>query len=175
MLATLRHPSFGRLTRNSQNEPFGFISVSSRGGLYTFSPELAGLTDPQLRRNGGRPIARRRPGEQSLPAPVFQRMWSDIEAGTAMCRKRCAYFDLCLGGAPVNKLAELGTFAGSETLHCRLSHQAIADSVLLKLETDLSAAQGDGLETQRRTAAYLSATAKFLPPGRTPRTSGLVP
>ena len=46
LLATLRHPSFGRLTRNSQNEPFGFISVSSRGGLYTFSPELAGLTDP---------------------------------------------------------------------------------------------------------------------------------
>jgi hypothetical protein len=26
----------------------------------------------------------------------------------------------------------------SETLHCRLSHQAIADSVLGKLETDLS-------------------------------------
>jgi uncharacterized protein len=74
-----------------------------------------------------------------LAAPAFQRMWSDIETGTAMCRRTCAYFDLCLGGAPVNKLAELGTFAGSETLHCRLSHQAIADSVLLKLESDMNA------------------------------------
>ncbi len=137
LLATLRHPSFGRLTRNSQNDPFGFISVSSRGGLYTFSPELAGLTDPQY----GDMAVGQLPGADLatvLAGPAFQRMWSDIATGTAMCRKSCAYFDLCLGGAPVNKLAELGTFAGSETLHCRLSHQAIADSVLGKLETDLS-------------------------------------
>jgi uncharacterized protein len=138
LLATLRHPSFGKLTHNSQNEPFGFVSVSSRGGIYTFSPELAGLTDPQY----GDMAIGQLPGADLasvLAAPAFQRMWTDIEAGTAMCRKACAYFDLCLGGAPVNKLAELGTFAGSETLHCRLSHQAIADSVLLKLETDMNA------------------------------------
>jgi len=36
LLATLRHPSFGRLRRNSQNEPFGFVSVSSRGAVYSF-------------------------------------------------------------------------------------------------------------------------------------------
>ena len=138
LLATLRHPSFGKLTHNSQNEPFGFISISSRGGIYTFSPELAGLSDPQY----GDMAIGQLPGADLasvLTAPAFQRMWSDIEAGTAMCRKTCAYFDLCLGGAPVNKLAELGTFVGSETLHCRLSHQAIADSVLLKLESDMNA------------------------------------
>jgi uncharacterized protein len=137
LLATLRHPSFGRLRRNSQNEPFGFVSVSSRGGLYTFSPELAGLIDP---RYGDMAVAQL-PGADLaaiLAEPVFQRMWSDIEAGTAICRQSCAYFDLCLGGAPVNKLAELKTFAGSETLHCRLSHQAIADTVLLQLETNLT-------------------------------------
>jgi len=75
--------------------------------------------------------------DAALSSPNFQRMWSDIEAGTAMCRQSCAYFDLCLGGAPVNKLAECGTFAARETLHCRLSHQAIADTVLRQLETKL--------------------------------------
>jgi uncharacterized protein len=137
LLATLRHPSFGRLSRNSQNEPFGFISVSSRGSLYTFSPELAGLTDLHY---GDMAVAQLPDADLAtiLAEPVFQRMWSDIEAGTAICRQSCAYFDLCLGGAPVNKLAEQKTFACSETLHCRLSHQAIADSVLLQLETNLN-------------------------------------
>lgn len=140
LLATLRHPSFGRLRRNSQNEPFGFISVSSRGRLHTFSPELAGLIDP---RYGDMAVAQLPDADLAtiLAEPAFQRMWSDIEAGTAICRQSCAYFDLCLGGAPVNKLAELGTFACSETLHCRLSHQAIADSVLLQLETNLNASK----------------------------------
>ena len=120
LLATLRHPSFGRLTRNSQNEPFGFLSVSSRGGLYTFSPGARGADRSALRRYGGRPIARRRPGDGPCRTGISA-MWSDIETGTAMCRKSCAYFDLCLGGAPVNKLAELGTFAGSgdKVLSCQ--------------------------------------------------------
>jgi uncharacterized protein len=138
LLAMLRHPSFGQLTHNSQNEPFGFISVTSRGALFTFSPELAGLTHPHY---GDLAIGQLPDANLAtiLGGRAFQRMWSDIETGTAMCRTSCAYFNLCLGGAPVNKLAELGTFAGSETLHCRLSHQAIADSVLLKLEANLGA------------------------------------
>jgi uncharacterized protein len=147
LLATLRHPSFGHLARNSQNEPFGFISVSSRGGLYTFSPELAGLTD---RRYGEMSVGQL-PGadlQKILSGAAFRRIWNDIEAGTQTCRKSCAYFDLCLGGAPVNKLAELGTFAGSETLHCRLSHKAIADMVLLGLESDLAAVRAVGLSAQ---------------------------
>ncbi len=151
LLATLRHPSFGRLARNSQNEPFGFISVSSRGGLYTFSPELAGLTDARY----GEMAIGQLPGADLatiVAGPAFQRIWADIEVGTTMCRKSCSYFDLCLGGAPVNKLAELGTFASSETLHCRLSHKAIADTVLLKLETDLSAIRAKHSNPQERSA-----------------------
>lgn len=137
LLATLRHPEFGRLARNTQNDPLGFLSVSSRGELYTFSPELAGLTDPYY----GNMIVGQLPGADLsalLSSPVFQRMWSDIEHGTDMCRRSCPYFDVCLGGAPVNKLAECGTFAARETLYCRLSHQAIADAVLLRLETKLN-------------------------------------
>ena len=96
------------LARNSQNEPFGLLSVSSRGGLYTFSPELAGLTDPRY----GDMAVGQLPGADLpsiLSSPAFLRMWSDIEAGTLSCKRSCPYFDLCLGGAPANKLAECGT------------------------------------------------------------------
>jgi uncharacterized protein len=136
LLEALRHPQFGRLARNSQNEPFGLLSVSSRGGLYTFSPELAGLTDPRY----GDMAVGQLPGADLpsiLSSPAFLRMWFDIEAGTESCKRSCPYFDLCLGGAPANKLAECGTFAARETMHCRLSHQAIADAVLLELEAKL--------------------------------------
>ena len=81
----------GNLTRNSQNEPFGFISVSSRGGLYTFSPELAGLTDPHY----GDMAIGQLPGADlatMLAGPAFQRIWSDIETGTAMCRQSLRLF-----------------------------------------------------------------------------------
>ena len=137
LLATLRHPAFGRIARNSQNEPFGFVSVSSRGGLYTFSPELAGLTDPHY----GDMTVGQLPGaslDSILSSSAFHQMWSDIEAGIAMCQRSCTYFDLCLGGSPVNKLAECGTFAACETLHCRLSHMAISDVVLSQLEASLN-------------------------------------
>ena len=66
LLATLRHPGFGRIARNSQNEPFGFVSVSSRGGLYTFSPELAGLTDPHYGDMTVGQLPRRQPRLHSL-------------------------------------------------------------------------------------------------------------
>ena len=38
-----------------------------------------------------------------------------------MCRERCEYFSVCGGGEPVNKLAENGGFASSETTYCRLT------------------------------------------------------
>jgi len=141
LLEALRHSQFGQLARNSQNEPFGFLSVSSRGGLYTFSPELAGLTDTRY----GDMTVGQLPGADLpsiLSSPEFLRMWCDIEAGTESCKRSCAYFDLCLGGAPANKLAECGTFAARETMHCRLSHQAVADAVLLQLEAKLRSDAG---------------------------------
>jgi uncharacterized protein len=136
LLASLRHPAFGRFSRNPNNEPFGFMTVSSRGAIFTFSPELAGLTDQSYG-----DLAVGQLPDDTLPdilsRPAFRRMWSDIEHGADMCRRTCAYFDLCLGGAPANKLAEQGSFAVTETRFCRLAHQAIADVVLADLERGL--------------------------------------
>ena len=44
-----------------------------------------------------------------------------------------------LGGAPVNKLSECGTFIATETLACKLAHQVITDVSLEHLEKTLIA------------------------------------
>jgi uncharacterized protein len=67
---------------------------------------------------------------------------AEIETGIGMCRESCAYYDLCLGGAPANKLAEHGSFAVTETMHCRLVSQAMNDVMLAALEDSLSQNSG---------------------------------
>ena len=64
----------------------------------------------------------------------FARMIADIRAGVEMCRERCEYFSVCGGGEPVNKLAENGTFASTETTYCRLTKMRATDLVLDALE-----------------------------------------
>jgi uncharacterized protein len=61
-------------------------------------------------------------------------MLKDIETGVAMCRERCEYFSVCGGGEPVNKLAENGTFASTETTYCRMTKMRATDLVLDALE-----------------------------------------
>jgi len=66
--------------------------------------------------------------------PNFARMLADIESGVEMCRERCEYFSVCGGGEPVNKLAENGSFASSETTYCRLIKMRGTDLILNALE-----------------------------------------
>ena len=67
-------------------------------------------------------------------AAAFARMRDDIDAGVAMCREKCEYFSVCGGGEPVNKLAENGSFASTETTYCRLTKMRATDLVLDALE-----------------------------------------
>ena len=67
-------------------------------------------------------------------SPVFSRMREDIDTGVAMCRERCEYFSVCGGGEPVNKLAENGSFATTETVYCRLTKMRATDLVLDALD-----------------------------------------
>jgi len=137
LLASLQHPAFGKLLQSTNNEPFGFMTVSSRGAIFTFSPELAGLSDPTY----GDLAIGQLPGDtlaDIFSRQPFQHIWADVDAGNKMCKASCRYFDLCLGGAPSNKLAENGSFATSETSYCRLAHQALADVVLANLELGLT-------------------------------------
>jgi uncharacterized protein len=118
---------------NQLVEPFAVTSMDWAGNIATFSPELLGLKNAQygdfllgnINRNSLVDMPRQR---------NFARMLEDIEAGVAMCRERCGYFSVCGGGEPVNKLAENGTFASTETVYCRLTKMRGTDLVLDALD-----------------------------------------
>jgi uncharacterized protein len=61
---------------------------------------------------------------------MLKRTCTEIAAGVAACRSSCKYFDVCGGGAPVNKLCEKQTLTATETTFCRLSVQALADALM---------------------------------------------
>jgi uncharacterized protein len=119
--------------RNQLVEPFAITSMDWAGNISTFSPELLGLKNPvyddfifgNINRDALADLPRR---------PAFARMLADIGAGVAMCRDVCEYFSVCGGGEPVNKLAENGSFASTETAYCRLTKMRATDLVLDALE-----------------------------------------
>jgi uncharacterized protein len=118
---------------NQLVEPFAVTSMDWAGNIATFSPELLGLRNAEyddfLLGNINRDAL------VDLPhRPNLLRMMRDIGAGVEMCRQSCEYFSVCGGGEPVNKLAENGTFASSETKYCRLTKMRTTDLVLEALE-----------------------------------------
>jgi uncharacterized protein len=119
--------------RNQLVEPFAITSMDWAGNVSTFSPELLGLKNPIyddfVLGNINRDALVDLPGR-----PVFARMLADIGAGVALCREKCEYFSVCGGGEPVNKLAENGSFASTETTYCRLTRMQATDLVLDALE-----------------------------------------
>ncbi len=122
---------YGRPHQRLRNElvsPFAMLNVDCFGNVSTFSPELLGQTNPDyddfvLGNVNHDEFA------DILAGPRFKRLAAEIDAGTALCREQCAYFDLCGGGEPVNKLAENGTFASTATTFCRLTRMTLADLV----------------------------------------------
>jgi uncharacterized protein len=118
---------------NQLVEPFAIISMDWAGDISTFSPELLGLKNPEY---GDFLLGNiNRDALVDLPQrPNFAKMLRDIAAGVEMCRERCEYFSVCGGGEPVNKLAENGTFASTETAYCRLTRMRATDLVFDALE-----------------------------------------
>ena len=119
--------------RNQLVEPFAVTSMDWAGNISTFSPELLGLKNPAyddfILGNINRDAL-----ADLLDCSVLARMRADIDAGVAMCRERCEYFSVCGGGEPVNKLAENGSFASTETAYCRLTRMRATDLVLDALD-----------------------------------------
>jgi len=122
---------------NPQAEPLRIVSVGVHGELSTFSPELLGY--------GAEPYGdfvfgnvHETPDLAAiLDDSRFIRVNSDIQRGIQKCRRDCEYFEVCLGGAPANKLFENGSFDSTETMYCRLSKKAVIDVVLARLEEQL--------------------------------------
>jgi uncharacterized protein len=116
------------LQDNQLNVAGRILSIGWQGDIHTFSPEL--LVGPLY----GEPASLGRVQTDTWQTVVrsekFRRLAQEIETGRNACRESCRYFAACGGGVPSNKRAETGSFAATETMHCRLSVQAPFDEYL---------------------------------------------
>jgi uncharacterized protein len=128
MLPRIFRPD-GPEMRNIQVEPFAMLNVDCRGNVSSFSPELLGLKNAAY---GDFIIGNIETEslQNMQQSAALQAMARDIAAGVAKCRQSCEYFSVCGGGAPVNKLAENGSFASSRTAFCSLTQMAPTDLIL---------------------------------------------
>jgi uncharacterized protein len=115
--------------RNSQVEAFGMLNVDCLGNVSSFSPELLGLKNAAYNDFIVGNI-----NTQSLEdmrrSESMMAMSRDIAAGVQACRNDCEYFSVCGGGAPVNKLAENGSFRSTRTAFCALTQMVPIDLIL---------------------------------------------
>ncbi|MCT0206105.1 hypothetical protein [Synechococcus sp. CS-1332] len=125
-----------RLDCSDMNNPFAIVNVDARGAIATFDPELLSV---QTDTYGDFVLGDVR--SDSLVSIAgkakFQRILSDMRAGTDRCRSECAYFGLCGGGAGSNKYWERGTFACTQTQACRYRIKLTADVARAGLEEAL--------------------------------------
>ncbi len=124
---------------NAQVQPLALVTVAHDGSFTTFSPELLGQPAAAF---GNFVLGHVQHGGylQALQGPAFARLWSGIHRGIQACEQHCAFFDVCGGGAPVNKFYEHGDFAATETLHCRSMVQRPFTAVLQRAELALGQA-----------------------------------
>ena len=117
---------------NQQSTPWAITSIDHRGGISTFSPELLGTTHP----SGGHFVfgdVTRSSIAEIEADERYEATWLGIRKGIERCRS-CAYFSVCGGGAPSNKLFENGTFDSADTVHCTLTRKAVIDVLLERIE-----------------------------------------
>lgn len=128
-----------RWPANTQVQPLALVTVAHDGSFTTFSPELLGQSAPAF---GNFVLGHVQHGGylQALRSEAFARLWAAIAGGISACEKSCAYFDVCGGGAPANKFYEHGSFAATETLHCRSMVQRPFNAVLQRAESALGQA-----------------------------------
>ena len=128
---------------NQLVEPFAVTSMDWAGNISTFSPELLGLKNPGY---GDFLLGNiNYDNLTDFPThPNLAHMLKDIQAGVQMCQETCSYFSVCGGGEPVNKLAENGKFASTETTYCRLTKMRATDLVLDAIERAQQSGQGTG-------------------------------
>lgn len=124
----------GMSERGQENTPMSIVSVDLRGNVSTFSPELLTMKSDRFGDfTFGNVLTDR---IDDIPRnPRFRAVYREIRQGMRACKSSCAYFGVCGGGAPSNKLGEHGRFDASETMHCRLTRKVLTDCLLESLET----------------------------------------
>ena len=96
--------------RNAQVEPFGMINVDCHGQCFQLLARIAGAQTCATTTTSLLATSIRTRWKTCVAVRPMIAMTRDIAAGVEACRKECEYFSVCGGGAPVNKLAENGSF-----------------------------------------------------------------
>lgn len=112
------------------------ISIGWDGCISAYSPELLGATSSKYNDFVFGQIDRNVPLDRLIDTPAFRTFSSDIALGVERCRTECPYFAICGGGSPGNKFFENSTVNSTETMYCRLTVKALANTVLAYLEKD---------------------------------------
>lgn len=120
----------GGISRRSSTATLGHIlNVAHDGRFSSYSPELLGMTGPD-----GKDFILGTLATTSLQTAFkgkrAQELDSAIARGVKECSEQCGLFDLCGGGSPSNKLAELGVLDGTRTAFCSLSQRAVLEGVI---------------------------------------------
>jgi uncharacterized protein len=122
--------------RNALTTPFRSLNVDYRGNFSTFCPELLGVRTqaygPIILGNLTRELI-----NDCISREPFVSLNRDIGHGVEMCAATCAYYKICGGGAPSNKLYENGTFRSSETRHCRIFIKTLVDLAIDFIEDSI--------------------------------------
>jgi uncharacterized protein len=136
----------GSTLSNAQVEPFGMLNIDCLGNVSSFSPELLGLKNDQyadfIIGNVLTDTLDQMRGSAAMVA-----MTRDIAAGVEHCRGSCEYFSVCGGGAPVNKLAENGSFRSTRTSFCELTQMVPIDLILEAFDSLQGSMTAEGLST----------------------------
>lgn len=117
---------------NNLADPFAIISVDCEGNLSTFSPELLGVQHPAY---GSFSFGNAAEDDfETIAARVTESdLYADILSGRQKCKSECAYYSVCGGGAPSNKIFENGSANSTETRYC-LTQKVEIDVVLSLIE-----------------------------------------
>lgn len=124
--------SFKREFMNEQTDPFGIVTIDCEGNLSTFSPELLGNQHPAY---GSFCFGNAAQDEfETIAKRIAESaLYADILSGKRRCESECAYFGVCGGGAPSNKIFENKSADSTETAFCR-AHKISVDVTLALLE-----------------------------------------
>jgi len=130
--------------RDEQNLPFAIISVGHDGTMSTFSPELLGVRHMRFEGFGFGHVATHGLADLAHD-PLYRTINAEIRRGVEACQRECRYFRWCGGGAPANKLFEIGRFDATETMHCRLTRQVVIDETIAQIEARMSGPRDNAL------------------------------
>lgn len=137
------------LNGNCENNPYSMINVAVNGDFCTYSPEFIGIPSD---RYSNFIFGNVHKDQLSNLGDVlaFRRLKTDVDAGIASCKKSCAYFPVCGGGAPSNKFFENGRIDSTTTKYCEFNRQIVADVVIAYYEDLFEPRQLSGRTDCRR-------------------------